>query len=121
MGYALGLALDLKTDSFYFAGVDLNFVVSTKRACLSITAKLFDPLGVLSPFIMYNKIILQYLWRLNLDWDDVMPPELNNKFQLWLASTNILKSWKIGRCYFPMCKWSSIESIEVHGFCDSPC
>ena len=68
---------------------------------------------------MYNKIILQHLWRLNLDWDDAIPPELNNKFQLWLASTNILKSWKIGRCYFPMCKWSDIESIEVHEFCDS--
>ena len=35
--------------------------------------KLYDPLGILSPFRLLAKILLRKTWTLNLGWDDALP------------------------------------------------
>ena len=34
----------------------------TKRSLLSLTSKVFDPLGLLTPFVVRAKILFQELW-----------------------------------------------------------
>ncbi|XP_037775533.1 uncharacterized protein LOC119572496 [Penaeus monodon] len=107
---------------WYFGDFDLDTetqLVSTKRAVLSLIAKLFDPLGLISPFVMYAKILFQDIWRLGLDWDEVLPKELQNKFQNWVKSIAALKYWKINRCYFPEISWSKLSGLELHAFGDA--
>ncbi len=41
----------------------------TKRIIASVTAKVFDILGLFSPVIVTAKMLLQHLWILKLDWD----------------------------------------------------
>ena len=36
----------------------------------SVEGRLFDPLGLVSPFTILGRLIVQQLWRLELDWDD---------------------------------------------------
>ena len=48
-----------------------NFPVS-KRIISSIVAAIFDPLGLISPVVVY-KIFLQQLWLHKLDWDNQLP------------------------------------------------
>ena len=57
----LGLNWDCKADKFYF---DLQEVITlaksllpTRRSILKVSAKLFDPLGLISPFIIGTKIL----------------------------------------------------------------
>lgn len=52
----------------------------TKRNVLSELARIFDPLGLLSPITLFIKYLMQQLWVLGLDWDDPVPD-------------NLLKSW----------------------------
>ena len=45
----------------------------TKRSILSQVAKLFDPLGLLSPVIVKIKIIIQLLCKAGVSWDGSIP------------------------------------------------
>ncbi len=58
--------------------------VVTKRAIASGVAGVFDVLGLFAPAIVPAKILLQDLWRTNLSWDDVVPDEVQTKWNLWL-------------------------------------
>jgi len=57
-------------DTFQFDFKDVTkFVRSMKCSILRISAKVFDPLGLLSPFVIGTKILFQTLCRSKLDWD----------------------------------------------------
>lgn len=79
----LGISWSSKNDCF---SVQLNKVdtsVITKRTILSNIARLYDPLGWLTPFIVRAKILLQSLWLTKCDWDDRDLP--NQVIQEWHA------------------------------------
>jgi len=52
---------------------------STKRNILSVIARLFDPLGFLSPVILFAKHLMQRIWIAKLAWDDSLPNDINNE------------------------------------------
>ena len=47
----------------------------TKRSLLKISAKIFDPLGLLSPFTIQWKVLFQLLCNENIEWDDELSGE----------------------------------------------
>jgi len=47
----------------------------TKRSLLKVSAKVFDPLGLLSPFTIHAKILFQKLCSLKKDWDKTLEGE----------------------------------------------
>ncbi|XP_066956312.1 uncharacterized protein [Macrobrachium rosenbergii] len=108
----------------YFSFSEVNVgsqmgVVSTKRSVLSLIARCFDPLGLISPFVMFAKILFQDVWRIGLKWDDVLPEELHCKFQRWLRGFEKLGSWKVQRCYFEDLSWKDLTGLELHSFGDA--
>ena len=52
-------------------------VIVTKRVVRSILARIFDPLGFIAPVVMTGKIMCQQLWRLSVEWDEEIPPQLS--------------------------------------------
>ena len=56
---------DHVTDTFHFDFTHLGSYVSsvpiTKRSLLKLTAKIFDPLGFVSPFVIQLKILFKML------------------------------------------------------------
>ena len=42
----------------------------TKRSVLKVSAKIFDPLGLLSPFIVKLKLLFRSLCSESINWDD---------------------------------------------------
>jgi len=83
--HTLGFGWQPSTDTFEFK---FNFPaegVITKRSILSTIAKLFDPLGFLSPVIIVGKLLIQELWSIKLDWDDFLPDYVKNK---WIVQYN---------------------------------
>ncbi|XP_068212674.1 uncharacterized protein [Palaemon carinicauda] len=109
-------------DSFSSDGINSNSfveVVSTKRSILSVIAESFYPLGLISPYVMYGKILFQELWKLGLTWDQEIPSESKLKFQRWLLSSQNLKNYQIDRCYFPQKAWVKLSHMELHGFGDA--
>ncbi|XP_018407447.1 PREDICTED: uncharacterized protein LOC108783389 [Cyphomyrmex costatus] len=65
--------------------------VFTKRKALSTIAKLFDPLGFLSPIIIIAKIFIQELWTLKIGWDDPLPSHFEDASQKVVAAILYLR------------------------------
>ena len=90
---ALGLLWDPQKDVLQIKAVDKNLTIS-KRGILSFLSSTFDPLGMIAPAILEPKLIIQELWKLNVDWDDELPPELKQRWQEWKKHYKIYHQWK---------------------------
>ena len=59
----------------------------TKRGISSIVPALYDPAGLIQPYIVEGKICLQKAWTYrdnkgnSLGWDDFLPKELETSFE----------------------------------------
>ena len=95
-------------------------VPNTKRAVLAILAKIFDPLGLVSPYILQGKLLFQKIWRAGLDWNDPLTEELATEFEEWQKSGQCLSNLYVDRPYFPEQAWRPIEdTVELHCFGDA--
>ncbi len=52
----------------------------TKRLILRLSATVYSTLGLISPFTIRARTILQALWGENLDWDTPVPDKFKS---LW--------------------------------------
>ena len=115
----LGMRLLSSADCFSFDGVAISSqAVITKRVVLSHLARLYDPLGLLTPFTMSAKILFQDIWKLGLGWDDEVPPEIEGQFHQWLDGLALLKQWQVPRSYTGH-PWRENVDVELHGFGDA--
>ncbi|KAJ8973953.1 hypothetical protein NQ317_008006 [Molorchus minor] len=114
----LGLFWSSKEDTFSFQ-IDSSFKVKE-------VAKIFDPLGLISPVVVTAKIMLQSLWLLGLSWDQ--EPEHNWPEDISLkgsASTQELPEIKPTQTFvaqednlFPTFHFSSLTRLKrVMAYC----
>ena len=114
----LGMKWIASKDCFAFEGVEIPTGLKiTKRVVLSLIARLFDPLGLLTPFIMLAKILFQELWKLGVEWDEEIPENIQVQFIQWVQGLAQLRHWQIPRCYTSV-PWQ-LEGIELHSFSDA--
>ncbi|GBM59352.1 hypothetical protein AVEN_17395-1 [Araneus ventricosus] len=90
-----------------------NLVIVTKRIILSTHGMLLDPIGIMNPFIVRMKLLLQTIWELGIPWDECVPSEIKATFIVWLNEIEVLRNFVISRLYFNEVKW---ESVELHLF-----
>lgn len=64
----------------------------TKRNCLSILAKFYDSLGLMSPFFVTPKLLIQRIWATDREmeptdfvksWDQQVRPDIEEEFKAW--------------------------------------
>lgn len=109
----LGLKWNPTEDSFSYSVTSFN-VTCTKRNMLSELARIYDPLGFLTPVTLLSKLLIQNLWSLKLNWDDVPPPQIIKRWELYKSQLPDLLKVRIPRYLFS----NSFEFIELCGFCD---
>lgn len=115
----LGVRWMPSRDVFSFDGITLpSDVITTKRVVLSFIARVFDPLGFLTPFIMIAKCLFQRLWQMGVGWDVEVPEETHHCFSQWLTGFQFIRSWEIPRCYSSM-PWTDLKKVELHVFGDA--
>ena len=110
----LGLNWRVATDEIYFDFTDLiayfQTLPATKRSVLQFSAKIFDPLGVLSPFTTQQKILFQSLCIQAVNWDDPLEYELLRKWNQLPRELLALSQVRIPRCYLSFQK----ETLLYH-------
>jgi len=94
-----------------------NSLPLTKWSVLKITAKFFDPLGLLGPFVIWLKIMFRKFCVQKVDWDDLLQDKLLRQWKSILAEFKGLKDIKIDRCYFTVS--ATPINVQLHEFCDS--
>ena len=113
----LGLSWDNINDCLLF---NLDWLIQyarelplTKRSVLKVAAKLYDPLGIISPIFLPVKLIFQELCKLKVDWDEPLSEEIKGKFLTWISSLETEEPISVNRCYFEI-NPENIESLQLH-------
>ena len=112
----LGLVWSPARDCYRPSVRSHEFTAVTKRSVLSLIARLFDPLGWLSPVVITAKIFLQTLWLDKLPWDENVPPALRSIWSEYSAQLPMLNEIEIPR--WVGCRRDSAR-CELHGFSDA--
>ena len=93
----LGMKWNKKSDCLSFFLVQTQKPATTKRGVLSQLSSVFDPLGVLIPYLFVAQYLIQTLWRKGKDWNE--PLENEDKIPCltkWSAGT--CRSYEISNC-----------------------
>lgn len=97
--------------------VDLGETVFTRCGLLSKMAKIYDPLGLLSPVVTRAKMMHRQLGLCGLNWDDDIPADQKKWWKYWIGQLEEIKSLSISRCLFP--REGEIAFSELHTFGDA--
>lgn len=112
----LGIKWNPLSDIFEFDVSVKPLEIVTKRITVSLLAKIFDPLGWVSPVIVVGKMFIQRLWRENHPWDDPLPQSLASSICAFFSSLTELSQLSIPR-------WTNfspeIVDAQLHGFADA--
>ncbi|XP_054721782.1 uncharacterized protein LOC129231449 [Uloborus diversus] len=119
----LGMAWDNSRDLLYF---DIRSLLSflskpieTKRFILQVLGRIFDPIGILGPFTVRIKLLIQKIWASHIDWDDPLPEDLISLWRKWCEELHQISKFKIPRHYFFESLCSDIRNLELHCFSDA--
>ena len=80
----------------------------TKRSFLETSAVIFDPLGLLSPFVMKIKLLFQKVWlaeeketiKAKKGWDSPLSKDIQQEWDKIKTEIETLNEIKIARCFF---------------------
>ncbi|KFD64474.1 hypothetical protein M514_23321 [Trichuris suis] len=110
----LGLLWDCESDSIRFDWSSPAGYAHTKRQILSLTSRVFDPLGFVAPVTIVARILLQELWISKCEWDEVPNEDILAKWRAWLAKTGELPSVTV-----PRLVRRTDSPYSLHIFCDA--
>ena len=89
----------------------------TKRNFLKKIATLFDPIGLLAPFTIRAKILMQEMWTSGLDWDENLTESLKNSARAWFDELECLRQIQVPRCLSKNGAFTS--AVSLYTFVDA--
>ena len=89
----------------------------TKRNFLRKTATLFDPIGVLAPYTVRAKLLLQETWTAGLEWEEERSDPLTIAARTWFGELTELTRLQIPRCLLE--KGKTVNTVTLHTFVES--
>ncbi|XP_035210074.1 uncharacterized protein LOC118184500 [Stegodyphus dumicola] len=92
---------------------------STKRFLLRTIGRIFDPLGLLSPFTIRAKFILQVLWMKKISWDEEIPVDIQKIWLQWCSEVPDLSELRVPRNVLNLNIQVPTDILELHCFCDA--
>ena len=104
-------------DEFRFR-IDMKDSPVTRRGILSTVSSIFDPLGLVSPFLFTGRKILQEICRDGCSWDDPVPEDIRFSWLKWKEELPLLSALHVRRCY-KADDFSDQKEVELHHFSDA--
>ena len=114
---ALGVYWNTEEDNIGFE-VRLKDKPNTKRGMLSVVSSIYDPLGLVSPFILEGRQIVFKVCFGKLNWDEPVNEDVKQHWQNWMCKLKSLKNIKLNRCYKPA-GFGKVVSCSLHYFSDA--
>ncbi|XP_077552449.1 uncharacterized protein LOC144166823 [Haemaphysalis longicornis] len=96
----------------------INTKPTTKRTLLQTFARIYDPLGFLTPFTVRAKVIFQDLWKLRHPWDSPLQREQLTAWNAWCSELTELQHLCLPRNVSDNQGYPE-QSIEIHFFADA--
>ncbi|XP_066922156.1 uncharacterized protein [Clytia hemisphaerica] len=86
---ALGMNWDPESDKFFFK-IELKERPTTRRGVLSTISSIYDPLGIVSPYLLEGKKLLQQIC-VEKGWDDPLSPMQSQQWEQWKKEIKLLE------------------------------
>ena len=114
----LGVKWALNSDEIVFNIRDLieeynNITPITERVILKFVARIFDPIGVLSPAVTFAKLYFQKLCGLKIDWNLPLSEEPVAEWKKLLFGLMKLKPVYIFHFYLDNHSLEEMKSVEM--------
>ena len=103
--------LVVETDQLVQLGSSLP---ETKRSILKITARFYDPLGLLNPVSVRAKMMLKTLWKEGKGWDEALPGAVQCQWRKWFRELRTMGKFSVPR----NCALAE-RPYQIHVFCDA--
>ena len=113
----LGMAWDPEQDVIGVHLPQKRNAPATKRGVLAAIASTFDPLGLIAPFTLQAKLLMQDLWKQRLSWDSELSESDIQRWASWKIQSEQLADLRIPRCYAP--SETEVVRRELHIFSDA--
>ncbi|XP_071052908.1 uncharacterized protein [Onthophagus taurus] len=110
----LGLQWNPTSDQLQYS-FSSRLAPCTKRSILSEIARIYDPLGFLTPCTLKAKIYMQQLWQLKISWDETPPLHVTENWKTFKNNLPVLSEWSLPRLMIPI----KTQSVQLHLFCDA--
>ena len=88
---------------------------NTKEEVYSVIAQIFDPMGLLSPYVLVAKGLLNRACAAKIDWKDKLPQHLMKDWEAWKEDLPKISEVKYDR----YASFEGATEYELHGFCDA--
>ena len=113
----LGMGWNSITDQLTVVVPKQNTLPNTKRDLLSLISKPFDPLGMLTPWLIWGKIIFQETWKQadSSTWTTELTPTLQAEIQQWWEDALNIEEVALPRYAGALTEQSTIFCV----FCDA--
>lgn len=115
----LGMFWDTEKDILKINSTKLQEVIKrkvrTKRDIWKVVPSIYDPLGLLAPYVLLGKMIVNAACREVKGWDSLLPPKFVDSMVKWSEEFSNIEniSWS---------RWAGIENpkrIQLYGCCDA--
>ncbi|XP_062710837.1 uncharacterized protein LOC134288917 [Aedes albopictus] len=93
--------------------------VPTKREVLRTVMSFFDPMGLISFFVIHGRILMQDIWATGIGWDDLIDGKSWLQWKKWIELISELSTLRIPRCYFEGATEESYCKLQIHVFVDA--
>ena len=83
---ALCTSWNIKDDILLFSNASSILTekdLRQREAQLVLYSGVFDPMGLLTPFLMIPKLLFQELWTQGLDWYQPLDADITNSWETW--------------------------------------
>jgi hypothetical protein len=110
----LGLQWNKSTDTISVEFPE-HTPVATKRGLLATLAKIYDPLGLVSPVTLQGKLIFRDVCDSKVSWDADLPQKLQRRWNKFVDS--LPRSLSTTRPVVP--HQEPVQSVELHAFGDA--
>lgn len=106
----LGICWDATNDVFLYKRKNDELMTKmmtddyqpTKRETLRVLMRTFDPLGLLSKYLIRGKMILQDIWRSGVGWDEAVSKEISESWRKFIQTFDLIEKIRIPRHYAPV-------------------
>ena len=117
----LGKYWDIRSDEIFFDFSELSKTAKsmtlTKRTVLRFGAKIYDRLGLLSPFTIRLKLLFQELRHDRREGNSNLSHEHEKKYLKLISEVGSLNEIRVARALSAL--HSKPKTSEIHGFADA--
>ena len=91
----------------------------TKRNTVSLAARFYDLLGIISPVTIRMKILFQMLCKRRVDWDQLLSEDLLKNWSEIILDLSKAEPISVEKCYFSIGEECLKTKVSLQGFCDA--